>query len=110
MSDVLDYEPQVIVTYARQLYAEARSIVLRYLLMGFALGWVVGYAVSLPTNSGELMWFIMLGGGGIGGVVGRSKAFALKLRAQEVLCQLMIERNTRQMLEYVAAARGSLRV
>ena len=106
MSEVLDYDPQVIVTHARQLYAEARSIVLRYGLMGLVVGWIAGYVVSQAADSAEAVWFVALVGTGLGVVVGRSKAFALKLRAQEVLCQLMIERNTRQLLQLASTRAG----
>lgn len=97
MADPVRYDPQVIVTFAERLYRRARSIVISYGVAGFFAGLIFGPLLSGSLNiSYGLRALLFAGAGAIGGVVfARNKAFALRLLAQQALCQMEIEKNTR---------------
>ena len=97
------YDPIVIKGFAAALYRRANSIIFFCTLTGLFIGGIVGAILSRPSFSFQLGgllpgWWIIIGiilGGMAGLSIGRSKAFLLKLQAQTALCQVEIEKNTR---------------
>ena len=103
MSKPTQYDPNIIQTFADALYARAASIVATCTICGTLFGIVPLVIVSITgaNKSGEsgLIFFLILIallGGLIGFRIGKAKAFDLKLKAQEALCQVQIEKNTRK--------------
>ncbi len=103
---MVTYDPNVIQQFADALYARARSIVIRYTLAGALIG-LFGGGIALSTvqnatrarldsSATTLIEIAMVVLAAILGLSsGRQKAFELKLQAQEALCQLQIEANSR---------------
>jgi len=101
------YDPNIIQTHAEALYAQAKGLVVRGGLAGFAVGALVGYAVG-GNNAGPTLAVV----GGIllaiiGVAMARSRAFALQLQAQSALCSVAIEANTRRAADAAVAASRS---
>lgn len=102
---MVQYDPQVLVQHAERLYREANFTMLRYGLLGFLLGAVAGgtggaIVGSAAGDAGLL--FVAIGLATlvplctvVALVMGRDRAFALKMQAQTALCQVQIEVNTR---------------
>lgn len=69
------------------------------LLLGGTLGWFAvmarGYAIR-PGAAAYAAAVVGLAGGLIGYLIGRAKAFAIRLRAHELSCLAAIEANTRR--------------
>jgi hypothetical protein len=96
----VQYEPKVIEEFAASLYAQADSIIVGYSLLGVLVGGAGGYVVGmLPWFSTIATVFGFLLGGLVGFVTGKAKAFNLRLQAQQALCQVRIEANTRALQE-----------
>lgn len=106
------YDPKVLQKFADDLYSRARSIVISSCLIYGLLGYLVPWAAfSFIPRTGDsstalanLTWFICIFAALIGFAIGRQKAFKLKLQAQQILCQMQIEANTRQ--SYATASAG----
>ena len=102
---MIQYDSAIINTMADALYAQARRIELIHAVAGALLGAGAG---SMLAEGIEKDLFIvgMLGGLVVGAwtgfTLGRSKAFLLRLQAQMGLCQVQIERNTRDALRVTA--------
>jgi hypothetical protein len=92
------YEPQVIVEFADRLLTRAASITALYGLFGLLLAGPGGILIGAATNTSPEV----IGGLGavvglaMGVVIGREKGFLLRLQAQQALCQVQIEFNTRR--------------
>lgn len=94
------YDESVIVAFAERLYRRAATIVittaLLFMLFGAAGGAAVAALSRMPTDSRNGLAVVMgLIGAIIGAVIGSERAFTLRLMAQQALCQVQIERNTR---------------
>lgn len=93
------YDPSVIADFAQRLYDRAETVVALYTIagavIGLALGGATGAVWGINPIGGALIGTAALGY--VGYVLGRSKAFQLKLEAQTALCQMEIERNTRDV-------------
>ena len=94
------YESTVIHTFADRLYQQASRIVAQYVVMGLLIGGGIGLAFGLAARLNSTAMLVVAGVGAviasaIGYSIGDQKAFALKLMAQQALCQLQIEYNTR---------------
>ncbi|WP_157837007.1 hypothetical protein [Geminisphaera colitermitum] len=99
MAKNIDYNPDVIQSFANKLYTQAKQLFLSYALGGILVGLLGGYFLGRVTSPGNelliamvcaiLLCFISLSSA-------RAKAFALKLQAQQALCQIAIEKNTRK--------------
>ena len=99
------YDPTIIEQFADKLYEQADATVLVHSFLGFVLG-------SVPSAAFVLWWLVatretsLTPVGGIflcaatgcafGFLIGRERAFTLRLQAQLALCQDRIERNTRR--------------
>jgi hypothetical protein len=96
------FDPSVIESFARKLYFHAGLMVMWYGFLGFVSGCAAAgmlyYYLPAPIahqygGTASLATVILFVA--IGCVIGNSKAFDLRFRAQSALCQLQIERNTR---------------
>lgn len=97
------YDPFIIEEYAERLLRTANSLVVLWAVVGAvlasAVAWLVAAATqTIPGYTADPRVAIAISGvigGTIGLQQGRQKAFALRLQAQQALCQLRIEQNTR---------------
>ncbi|WXH27282.1 hypothetical protein WA016_01198 [Myxococcus stipitatus] len=93
---LVQYDPNIIQTHAESLYEQAKGVVVRGGLAGFAVGAFIGYAVG-GSEGGSTLAVI---GGALLAIIGvamaRSRALTLQLQAQMALCQVAIEANTRR--------------
>ena len=89
----LDYDADIIREFAAKLYLRARSLAAGYTFIGAFLGGLVGGATA--SEQPTLVWLSIAVFGLIGFMIGREKAFAMKLEAQTALAQVQIEFNTR---------------
>lgn len=100
-----NYDPNVIRAYADRLYTTALLIMVVYTVVGCLAGAVVAAAIfgayfnffhfGLGVTSGQVVPAAGLLLGLFGFAIGHTKAFSLRLQAQQALCQLQIEENTR---------------
>ena len=106
------YDADILQTYADDLYKQARYIVItttiRYGLLTFLVLTVLSAILSTYISRGPratdegsslvlAVLIITLIGIAVGISEGRKKAFELKLKAQQLLCQRQIEINTRSL-------------
>lgn len=97
------YDPSIIEEYAERLLRAASSLVALWTVIGAVLAsaatWIAANAVEAAPGYAAGPWVAMVIGGVFGGAIGlqqgRQKAFTLRLQAQQALCQLRIEQNTR---------------
>ena len=94
-----DYHPEIIRSFANRLYARAPLVVLASTILGVLIGLVGAPFIlqSLPPSWAVRCpeWVVVALLGLIGLGQGMERAFLMKLNAQQALCQLEIERNTR---------------
>ena len=103
---MLSYDPIVIEKFAQKLYGRATSIVLSYSIVGI----ILGAAAGLYTNQSSATFVLAGFAGVVGFLLGSQKAFLLKLQAQTVLCQVQIEKNTRNVAGRSTAVRDEAAV
>ncbi len=90
------YDERIIQTMADTLYAQANSIVRTYTLLGLLVGGAGAAAALGERGTSPLVIMVAaLVSAAVGFQMAQPKAFALRLQAQQALCQLQIERNTR---------------
>ncbi|MCA9577966.1 MAG: hypothetical protein KC668_21175 [Myxococcales bacterium] len=96
------YDPSVIQEMADQLYARARTMVAQSVLLGLLFGSATGAVVALflgelrsEIGVGLVVTFAALCAV-LGASSARTKTLSLRLQAQELLCQVQIEMNTRR--------------
>ncbi len=87
--DHVKYDYQLIQKFADRLYAEANGVVIHSTVVAT----MVGIITHVQTIGFVLVCAVVAGG--MGYVRGREKAFTLKMQAQQVLCLMSTERNTR---------------
>jgi len=94
-----EYDPEIIQTFARRLYRRALLGVGVSTALGVLIGLVAtpfviqSLPLSLAVRCPDWVVVVMLGLIGLG--QGLERSFLLRLQAQQALCQLQIERNTR---------------
>jgi hypothetical protein len=102
------YDENVILTFAERLYRRAASTVIAYALLGALIGALAGAGIAFATKTPDLIKGFAFAMGVvsavIGGMIGSERAFAMRLLAQQALCQVQIERNTRGEAPAVASA------
>ncbi|HWO20249.1 MAG TPA: hypothetical protein VNO30_15880 [Kofleriaceae bacterium] len=102
------YDENVILTFTGRLYRRATSMMIAYALLGALIGVAAGMGIATANRTPELIpnFAVALGvvSAVIGGMIGRDRAFALRLMAQQALCQVQIERNTRSPAPAAASA------
>ena len=86
------YDANVIVQFAQALYEQANLTLFFFTLGGVAIGGGGGWLLSTEAAVAGAIIF-----GGIGYLIGQTRAFQLKLQAQLALCQVEIEENTRKL-------------
>ncbi len=88
------YDPSVIQKQAKKLYAKARWVYVKYLVLSLVLGVMIFgtliyamrrrvYVMGVPVTI-----FVAM-------ILANEKSFRLRLQAQELLCKLHTEQNTR---------------
>lgn len=107
------YNRSILQQHADALYDQADGIVLSYAVSyafafaagGLLGGTVTGYAFETDIATSVFLGVVVAGVIGlvVGWQVGERAAFRLRLQAQELLCQMMIERNTSDLLRLSAA-------
>jgi hypothetical protein len=92
------YDASVIQEFADRLYREAASIVIKSTIFGALVGAIVLVVLAVVVQQRENLGTGAAIGALLGGLVGysrgESRAFELRLRAQQALCQVQIERHT----------------
>jgi hypothetical protein len=110
-----EYDPKVLQTFADVLYDKAKSLVvvtaLRYAAITFVVVWLlvaVGASVVKlgiePSGATVAAVIAAIFGLLLGVDAGKIKGFELRLQAQQVLCQMQIELNTRNQGKRTAQA------
>jgi hypothetical protein len=115
----MNYEPEILEEFAQRLYKQAEDIVTHYVmtgifsggsfgaLVGFGLGFAEHLLTTDKASTGDslvaglpvaLIFALLLAAvGGIAGCyAGKEKSFEMQFKAQQCLCQLQIEKNTRR--------------
>lgn len=87
---MIEYDRDILESLAAGLYSQARTIEGLFALVGLGAGAALGY--GLGEEAGGLVGAAV--GAGLGFLLARPIAFALRARAQSILCQVQIERNT----------------
>ena len=112
------YDPKIIEQFAQKLYRKADAFVAGSIVIGASLGAAFG---AVPLTSLGSAWPIpsylgfatlLLGGllgGLIGYVIGDTRSFGYRLKAQSALCQVQTERNTATLAQ-VVSTRASVSV
>lgn len=100
------YNPAVLQEYADSLYAKAFWATFKCgvtgAIIGIVLAWVLNgisatrVGLSQTSNPDAAMVVFGLVTTLIGVAIGQRRSFEFRLRAQTVLCQMQIERNTRR--------------
>jgi hypothetical protein len=113
------YEPDIVEQFADRLYKQAADIISRNVfggvIVGIFAGIATGFGIAVVDNlmtkppgaqfdAGAAMFKCVVAmvlltviGGVSGYYYGKEKAFELRLKAQQALCQLQIEKNTLQI-------------
>jgi len=95
---MVQYDASIIQQMADGLYSQAKSILARYAFLGVVVGGVAGFAGAAAIDF-DVPAILGVGGVVIGGLMGyaiaKPRAFLLRLQAQQALCQVKIEENTR---------------
>jgi hypothetical protein len=100
----VQYDPNVIGAAAAKLYQRAAALALTCGLLGGFSAAIFFAIIAAALSPGDIRTTAMLVGVGIGGivggaagvVVGRTRAFLLRLEAQRMLVLVQIEMNTRR--------------
>ena len=109
------YDPSVLRQYADDLYMQAKWIIfgtaLRYFLVALLLSIACLAALfyAQPAANEAALWIMGIFsviGIAAGVDAGKKKAFELKLKAQQILCQVQIEENTRSQGKSLTATQG----
>lgn len=117
MGKMITYDPLVLKSYADKLYQQARMIAvttaLRYLAVAFVLSFVPVWFLRASNTALQndqaysvgigISVVLMIAATMVGVERGMDRAFQLKLEAQQILCQVSIEQNTRQESNIAAA-------
>lgn len=111
------YDRSILQAHADTLYQQAESIVWNSAISaaislaagGAAVGGALAYGAGLDV-AGCIMFGVVVGGGigfAWGWQLGQEQAFKLRLRAQEVLCRMMMEKNTADLLRLAVSQTGT---
>lgn len=90
----IEYDPELIATYAKGLYDKADLITLYHIAFWGICG---GGGAYWYTRDDSIGFFVALSFSFIGYLIGQAKSFQYKLEAQVALCQAQIELNTRMI-------------
>jgi hypothetical protein len=105
------YDPEILQQYADALYSRAMFVQIAVTCLGLIFGGVLGAALPVTTRKPDSSITLLFAAvcGAVGFAIGRAMAFKYKLEAQQALCQLQIEINTRPetAAKYRAATAGN---
>ncbi len=93
------YDETILERFADDLYKKADAAVAQLMVLWFLLGLIVGSALSGVIRGASPGMTIMTSIGVglfIGFALGSERAFKFRLEAQRTLCQVAMERNTRE--------------
>ena len=96
---MVEYDPKFMTEQAAKLYDQAKSAIPAHFFIGLLVGLLVFSEFSnllLKSLDFLIPAIGVLVGGVMGLGSGYNKAAELKLRAQELLCQIKLEENTRR--------------
>ncbi len=95
--DHVKYDYQLIQKFADRLYAEGNRVVFHSTVVATMVGIIAGYVIAAVTHVQTIGFVLVCAvlAWGMGYVRGREKAFTLKMQAQQTLCLMYTERNTR---------------
>jgi hypothetical protein len=102
---LVTYDRSVIQQFAERLYAQARTVIVVWTILGVIAGLIAGATVADAVNTEQVLAFAVVGAllfALIGFKLGQGRAFALRLQAQMALCQTQIEVNTGAVAAKVA--------
>ncbi|MFY0582542.1 hypothetical protein ACN28S_57100 [Cystobacter fuscus] len=100
----VQYDPKIIAQHAEALYRRASRIVFTSAIMGLIVGaGALGVASNKSPSNTVLTLVGALLGALIGISIGRGRAFVYQLQAQQALCQVEIESNTRRATALTSA-------
>jgi hypothetical protein len=105
---MVEYDRSVIQDFARRLYRAAKTVIIVFTLIGLLAGAGLGFIVSNSVRGSSpeiVISFCSIFVGVIACWAGIQRSFALRLRAQLALCQMMIEVNTRPIPQVGPAPR-----
>jgi hypothetical protein len=101
METMAQYNPDILQTFADDLYAKAAWIAVKSAVLGGLIGALLIAPLYMldsgrnPVSHGEPLFVLpTIFGALIGWAIGRRKSFSYKLQAQMTLCQMQIELNT----------------
>lgn len=100
----VQFDPSVIRAFAAALYSQAKTIVAVSTGMGILIGLIAGFALKAIVGQNHIVLMVLFAllGGLFGYFLAQARAFQLKLLAQQALCHVAIEANTRRTSERVA--------
>jgi hypothetical protein len=102
------YDPGVLEGLADSLYRQAKSIERSYAVLGFVAGAIIGAVTTTATHGGRFqvnqdllvsavtVGFIVCG---LAYAVAVSRALALRVQAQQILCQVAIEGHLSELVK-----------
>jgi hypothetical protein len=97
---MVEYNPNVLKKYANSLYQQAGLIMFCYTGIGVFVGYIVAsiFNAATPKRSADdatvILWICIIVCGIVGLIAGYNKGLQMRIRAQEILCQVAIEENT----------------
>lgn len=93
----VEFQPAVIVEFASRLYKQADRLVITWMFALGILGFLAGSMAGSVARMSPLMPGVVISliGALFGASYGRNQGFEMRLRAQQAMCQLQIEINTR---------------
>lgn len=96
---MVEYDPKIIQNYANELYNQAKSVVTCYFFIGMFASIIVFSKISDMLKNEFDFLIIAIGvfvGAIIGLFAGKNRSFEMKLEAQQALCQVKIQENTKK--------------
>lgn len=108
-TDHVKYDSHFIQEFADRLYSESDRAVMQTTVTAAFLGVIAGLVIAALTHiqtTGFVSVCTVLAGC-IGYVRGREKVFTLKLQAQQALCQMYTEKNTRFLAVSISQRSGA---
>jgi hypothetical protein len=91
------YDSGIIERFADKLYSRAATIVFLYTFVGLIFAAGALFAVRQSFQNDAAGWIAGVVTVAIAFYLGQQRAFQLRLQAQVALCQVQIEKNTRQI-------------
>jgi hypothetical protein len=96
---VMEFDPKFVKEYAGKLSDQSKSIIPAHFFIGLLIGLLIFAEISsmlMGTYDFLIMAIGVLIGAFMGLGSGYNKAAELRLRAQELLCQVKMEENSRR--------------